>query len=640
MESEKGKPEATGTDVKEVDRQLRKALTLQDLFFLSMGGIIGSGWLFAALGGASIAGPGAVLSWIIGGIFVLFIALTYAEVSGMIPRTGAIVRYPHYTHGSYTGYIMGWLYLLSTVSVPAIEAEAVVGYAATYIPSLTYATTVLGAPVTVLTNYGILMALALLVAFFFLNYFGIRFLGKFNSGVTWWKFVLPVLTFLLLFGTFHASNFTSYGGFFPSSNLKYPGITGLAAVFYAIPTAGIVFSYLGFRQALEYGGEAKSPQRDVPRATIFSVLAALLIYTLLQVAFIGGIDWSKIQITNTTTGAIIGPIQPGNWGQLSISTWASGPFYSALVSTSIPAFVAFSYLLLIDAWISPSGTGWIYTGTSTRTFYGLATDGYIPQFFLKLSKYKIPIWSLVASLVFGAIFLLPFPSWYLLVSFISSATVFTYIMGGISLTVLRKTASTLHRPFRLSGAQILAPISAIAAILIVYWSGFSTLFFILSGVFLGLPLFFLFYAPRKLGVNPRTSYILGALEFFIVLGLSIYGYYDVVVPGSLGTATTSAITTSFAIYYVLLAATILGMTFALQAMSKDKRPVKAGYWLVGLILAVYILSFFGAFGFNTVIPFPYDTVVAAVVGLVFYFAATYSGFKTEEIEDIVSSQSV
>jgi heme/copper-type cytochrome/quinol oxidase subunit 2 len=114
----------------------------------------------------------------------------------------------------------------------------------------------------------------------------------------------------------------------------------------------------------------------------------------------------------------------------------------------------------------------------------------------------------------------------------------------------------------------------------------------------------------------------------------------VVVPGSLGTATTSAITTSFAIYYVLLAATILGMTFALQAMSKDKRPVKAGYWLVGLILAVYILSFFGAFGFNTVIPFPYDTVVAAVVGLVFYFAATYSGFKTEEIEDIVSSQSV
>jgi len=91
MESEKGKPEATGTDVKEVDRQLRKALTLQDLFFLSMGGIIGSGWLFAALGGASIAGPGAVLSWIIGGIFVLFIALTYAEVSGMIPRTGPLL---------------------------------------------------------------------------------------------------------------------------------------------------------------------------------------------------------------------------------------------------------------------------------------------------------------------------------------------------------------------------------------------------------------------------------------------------------------------------------------------------------------------------------------------------------------------
>ncbi|BBD72964.1 amino acid permease [Sulfodiicoccus acidiphilus] len=557
----------------------------------------------------------------------------------MIPRTGAIVRYPHYTHGSYTGYIMGWLYLLSTVSVPAIEAEAVVGYAATYIPSLTYSTTVLGTSVTVLTGLGILMAIVLMIAFFFLNYFGIRFLGKFNTGVTWWKFILPTLTFLLLFASFHASNFTAYGGFFPSANLHVPGITGVAAMFYAIPTTGIVFSYLGFRQALEYGGEAKTPQRDVPRATIFSVAVAILIYTLLQVSFIGAIDWSKIQLTNST-GAIVGPIQPGNWGQLLTSTWASGPFYNALVSTSIPALVAFSYLLLIDAWISPSGTGWIYMGTGTRTFYGLATDQYIPSAFVKLSKYKIPIWSLVASLVVGAIFLLPFPSWYLLVSFISSATVFTYVMGGISLTVLRKTASTLHRPFRLSGAQVLAPIASMAAVLIVYWSGFSTLFFIISGVFLGLPLFFLLYAPRKLGTKPFTSYLLGALEFAIILALSIFGYYYVIVPGTLATEPISTVTMYFAIYYVLTAATVIGMTFALQAMSKDKTPIRAGYWLIGLILAMYLLSFFGAFGFNTLIPFPYDTVVAAIVGIGFYFAATRSGFKTDEIEEIVNSAPV
>ena len=40
----------------------------------------------------------------------------------MLPRSGAIVRYPHLTHGGYTGFILGWTYLLSAVSVPAIEA--------------------------------------------------------------------------------------------------------------------------------------------------------------------------------------------------------------------------------------------------------------------------------------------------------------------------------------------------------------------------------------------------------------------------------------------------------------------------------------------------------------------------------------
>ncbi|MEM3238478.1 MAG: APC family permease, partial [Thermoplasmata archaeon] len=50
------------------DKKLRKALSFQDLFFLSMGGIIGSGWLLGVAAGASLAGPGAILSWIIGGV--------------------------------------------------------------------------------------------------------------------------------------------------------------------------------------------------------------------------------------------------------------------------------------------------------------------------------------------------------------------------------------------------------------------------------------------------------------------------------------------------------------------------------------------------------------------------------------------
>ncbi|MEM0136699.1 MAG: APC family permease, partial [Thermoplasmatales archaeon] len=266
------------------DKKLRKALSLQDLFFLSMGGIIGSGWLLGVAGGADIAGPASIISWIVGGIIVLFIALTFAEIGAAIPKSGAIVRYPSLSQGPFTGYIMSWAYLLSAVSVPTVEAEATLSYASIYIPNLFH--TVSGVPV--LTAFGIGLGTLLLVIFFFLNYAGIKFLGRFNSVVTWWKFIIPTITFIFLLFMFRASNFTAYGGFVPR---------GMSMVFYAIPSAGIVFAYLGFRQALEFGGEAKNPQRDIPRALIYSVIAAIVLYTLLQFSFLGAIRWGPAGIS-------------------------------------------------------------------------------------------------------------------------------------------------------------------------------------------------------------------------------------------------------------------------------------------------------------------------------------------------------
>ncbi len=61
-----------------------------------------------------------------------------------------------------------------------------------------------------------------------------------------------------------------------------------------VATAGIVFSYLGFRQSVDLAGEARNPQRDVPRAIIWSLILGILIYTLLQLIFIGAIPLSML----------------------------------------------------------------------------------------------------------------------------------------------------------------------------------------------------------------------------------------------------------------------------------------------------------------------------------------------------------
>jgi len=80
------------------------------------------------------------------------------------------------------------------------------------------------------------------------------------------------------------------------------------------------------------------------------------------------------------------------------------------------------------------------------------------------------------------------------------------------------------------------------------------------------------------------------------------------------------------------------LIFLLKTVPSDvKKEINAGWWLIYFILAIYIVSYFGGFGLYTVIPFPYDTIVAAIVVLIGYFWAVRSGFRTQAIEDIIQA---
>ncbi|MEM3755748.1 MAG: APC family permease [Thermoplasmatales archaeon] len=606
------------------DQKLRKALTFQDLFFLSMGGIIGSGWLLGVAGGASIAGPASVISWIVGGVIVLFIALTFAEIGGAVPKSGAIVRYTSLAQGPFTGYIMNWAYLLSAVSVPTVEAEATLSYASTYIPNLFH--TVSG--VSVLTGYGIAFGTLLLIIFFFLNYAGIRFLGRFNSVVTWWKFIIPTLTFIFLLFMFRASNFSAYSGFIPR---------GVGMIFYAIPSAGIVFAYLGFRQALEFGGEAKNPQRDIPRALVYSVVAAIVLYTLLQFAFVGAIRWGPAGVSVA-----------GNWAAITSSKIGSAPFFTELSYSGIAALVAFSYFLLIDAWLSPAGTGWIYTGNGARVFYGIAADGVYPKAFLRVhEKRRVPVIAMIVAVIVGFLFFLPFPSWYLLVGFISSATVITYVIGPLALHGFRKHASELKRPFTLKGASIVAPIGFIGAALLVYWSGVVTLTWLYSLILLGMPVFFFLYGPGKLKLSKGYSYAVGIIGIIISILTLYFAYFYVLYPPATQTLTQNM--TYFLIIWAVEAATFLGITIGSMYKVEQQFKVyfKTSFWFIALLYVSYLVVYFSVFGYPLIsnfssvapkIPFPLDTVLMIVIYLIIYFVGLRANIKTEDLMAILDEQ--
>ncbi len=412
------------------------------LLFTGITGIIGSGWLFASLYAAQIAGPAAILSWLIGGGVALLLALVYAELGGMLPVAGAIARIPYFSHGSMSGFMAGWLCWIAYVATAPIEVTAVLQYASGYLPWLT--TTVDGN--RVLTPPGLIVAAALLLAFVFINLAGVRWLARANVAVTSWKLAIPLLaaTGLIVFGFDH-TNFTDHGGFMPA---------GIDGVFAAVAGGGVVFSLFGFRTVIDMAGEARDPQRTVPLAMIGAVVISLIVYVLLQVAFIGAVPEAHLA---------------GGWSKLAENV-ADGPFAAFATILGLQGLAA---ILYVDAIVSPAGTGLAYTGATARINYALAQNRQLPRIFMRLNTAQVPVWSIVINFVIGLALLLPLPGWSQLIGFISSAAILSLAFGPVSLVALRHQLPDHARPFRLQGGVAVSAIAFMLVGCIVYWAGLA-----------------------------------------------------------------------------------------------------------------------------------------------------------------------
>jgi amino acid transporter len=404
--------------------------------------IIGSGWLFGALFAAQAAGTAALLGWVIGGVAVIILALVHAELGGMYPVSGGTARFPHFAFGSVAGISFGFFSWVQAVTVAPIECYAVMTYLSFYWPAIYD-------PVKGnVTGLGFVMTIILMAIFTSVNFLGMRLFSKVNAGITWWKVAIPVFAIIVLLFKFHGSNFGAGGGFMPY---------GVKALFAAIPSAGIIFAYLGFEQADQLAGEIKNPQRNLPRAIIMAVLIGVAIYVMLQVAFIGALPAS--QLTHGFAG-------------INNKDIVSGPF------AGLAGLVGLSWLALIlrlDAFISPSGTGLIYQTSTSRVGYGLGRNRYFPQVFTRVDKNGVPWISLLVAFVAGLFFLLPFPSWHALVGLVTAASVLMYAGAPLSMGALRRTVPEADRPYRVPVAVVFGPLAFIIANMLIYWSGLEVI---------------------------------------------------------------------------------------------------------------------------------------------------------------------
>jgi amino acid transporter len=486
---------------------LSRSIGFWGLTFISLGSIIGSGWLLGALTAATTAGPASLLSWVLAAVMLAVLALIHAELGSAYPASGGTARFPLFAFGTLAGFTAGWSTWLQAVAIAPIEVLA----SLSYLDNISWIKTHLNLLKVngTLTPSGILWATLLMLLFTFINIVGVKLLSDSNTVTVVWKTAVPLLTVIVLVAlTFHGSNFTAgAGGFAPH---------GAHGVFAALP-AGVVFALQGFEQAIQVSGEAKNPQKDVSRAVIVAMLIGTSVYILLEIAFIGALNPAAVA---------------QNWDN-PIAAGDFGP-YASLAAGAGAAWLA--YVLYADAFISPAGTGLVYIATSARATYAMSRTKVLPPVLGKLTVRGVPLTSILLAFVIGELTFLPFPSWKALVGVVTSATAIMYAFAPVSLAALQMRDPGRPRPYRLPFPKVLAPVGFIFANMIIYWGGFDTTLKLLVGIFIGRVLFEVTLALTKADERPpidwrAASWIWPWLFGMLIIGLlgryGNWGYLNV-----------------------------------------------------------------------------------------------------------------
>jgi amino acid transporter len=454
--------------------RLQRSVGFYGLMMVSLGSIIGSGWLLGALNAAERAGPASVLSWILAAGMLSLLALVYAELGATYPVAGGAARFPFYSHGPVAGFTAGWASWLQAVFIAPLEVLAAI----TYVNSVSWVNQHfnmihrVGERAGLLNSTGLLVALGLMALFTAMNLAGAKFVSDSNVIIVIWKTAVPVLAIGVVAALqFNPSNFHAGGGFLPF---------GFHGVFAAL-TGGVVFGLQGFEQAVHLAGEARDPKRDLSRAILVAMAIGAVLYTLLQVVMIGGLEPAHI-VKGWSQPLGTDPSDYGVWYTLAL---ALGAGWLAKV-------------LLIDAFISPAGTGVVFVATSARLSYALGEEREMPTA-LATTRKGVPVVSILMAAVVGAAAFGPFKSWNALVSVVTAATAIMYAFAPLSLAALHKVDSGRHRPYRVPMPKVVLPAAFCSANLIMYWGGFDTNWKLALAMLAGLALFALGAWRRRTG---------------------------------------------------------------------------------------------------------------------------------------------
>jgi L-asparagine transporter-like permease len=333
---------------------LHRGLSQRHLSMIAIGGAIGVGLFLGSTVTISLAGPGVIVTYLIGAVIAMILAYALAEMAVIHPVAGSFGVYAEQYLSRWAGFAVRTTYGFIQIIAIGAEVTAVAIYFTFWFP---------GVPQWVwvaVFSTGLILLTAAPVARF----------GEFQYWFSLIK-VVAIIAFILVgaalifgLGPWPATGFanlTAHGGFLPH---------GWRGVWLAL-TLGIT-SYMGVEVIAITAGEAERPEITIPRAMRTIVYRLIIFYVLAISVIVTMLPWTK-----TGSGTITG-----------------SPFVVAFARIGVPYAAGIMNLVVISAALSSANTN-LYT--TTRMLFSLGRGGYLPRWLGHLTGTGVPLFALLTG---------------------------------------------------------------------------------------------------------------------------------------------------------------------------------------------------------------------------------------------------
>ncbi len=410
----------------DADAGLIRAIGLGTATLFVIGSVIGSG-IFLTTGVMATTIPSASLllvAWTLGGLLALMGGLTYGEMGAMFPRSGGVYVFLREAWGPLVGFLYGWAALLVVLS-GGIAAVAVgfAEYLSYFLPALSNRHVLVSIPLPLVPggvwaiSAGQLVAVSAIVSLGAINYVGVRSGNLVNAVLTVAKVAglvaLPVMALL----------FTRVQ---PTFTPVVPGDLMRPAASFGVAMIAVLWTYEAWYFITYAAGEIKNPQRTLPLALVFGILALMGIYVTVNLGYFYSLRIDEMQ------------------GVTRIAERAA----TALVGAGGATFVALTVVISTFGCNGPAILG------GSRLLFAMATGGvFFRQAGAVHPRFRTPHVAIVGLTTWSS-FLALSGTYEQLFTYVMFASILFNVAGGLAVFRLRALMPDRVRPYRVWGYPI------------------------------------------------------------------------------------------------------------------------------------------------------------------------------------------